>query len=87
MQVVQVVIQGGASDAGGDAFGDIGHASRDTKFGSATIGYVKHKDGIVYRPWEDPKNKLFETKPALILDINGFLLASMDSKNYVDEPS
>ncbi|MCO5585943.1 hypothetical protein L7F22_039878 [Adiantum nelumboides] len=38
--------------------------------------YVRNDDGTVSCPWEDLWNILFESKPALILDINGVLLTS-----------
>ncbi|MCO5597305.1 hypothetical protein L7F22_051381 [Adiantum nelumboides] len=43
-------------------------------------GYVRNNDGMVSCPWEDPKNILFESKLALILDINVVLLTLIDKR-------
>ncbi|MCO5611388.1 hypothetical protein L7F22_065641, partial [Adiantum nelumboides] len=43
-------------------------------------GYVRNNYGTVSRPWEDLGNILFESKPTLILDINGILLTSVDKR-------
>ncbi|MCO5606824.1 hypothetical protein L7F22_061015 [Adiantum nelumboides] len=64
----------GDDDASVDAGGDGSCAT------GGVAGYVSNDDGTLSRPWEDPGNILFESKPALILDINGVLLTLVDKK-------
>ncbi|MCO5569916.1 hypothetical protein L7F22_023630 [Adiantum nelumboides] len=49
--------------------------------GGGVVGYVRNNDGTVSHPWEDPRNILFESKLALILDINGALGSKFNSLN------
>ncbi|MCO5553403.1 hypothetical protein L7F22_006924 [Adiantum nelumboides] len=75
---------------GGDARGVAGYVrnndgtvSRPWEDGGdarGVAGYVRNDDGMVSCPWEDPRNIQFESKPAIILDINGVLLTSVDKR-------
>lgn len=48
-------------------------------------GSVRHPNAKMYRAWEDPTSPSFEFLPALILDLNGVLLTTVDCR-YAQTP-
>ncbi|MCO5598478.1 hypothetical protein L7F22_052575 [Adiantum nelumboides] len=56
------------------------HPWEDGGDARGVAGYVRNNDGTVSCPWEDPRNILFKSKPAIIFDINGVLLTSIDKR-------
>ncbi|MCO5609731.1 hypothetical protein L7F22_063963 [Adiantum nelumboides] len=81
-----------ASGAGGAEYvkHDDGMVSRQREDGGGACGvscYVRNDDGMVSRPWEDFRNIFFESKPTLILDINGVLLTSVDKRYCSQMPA
>ncbi|MCO5560315.1 hypothetical protein L7F22_013927 [Adiantum nelumboides] len=67
--------------------GTVSWQREDGDGASGATGYVRNNDGTVSCPWEDPGNILFESKPALILDINGVLLTSVDKRYRSQMPA
>ncbi|MCO5561638.1 hypothetical protein L7F22_015259 [Adiantum nelumboides] len=83
---------GGAVGAGGAEYvrhndGMVSWQREDGDGAGGVAGYVRSNDGTVSCPWEDPGNILFESKPALILDINGVLLTSVDKRYHSQIPT
>ncbi|MCO5570611.1 hypothetical protein L7F22_024336 [Adiantum nelumboides] len=58
--------------------GTVSQQREDGGGAGGVAGYVRNNDGMMSRPWEDPGNIFFESKPSLILDINGGLLSLVD---------
>ncbi|MCO5612349.1 hypothetical protein L7F22_066616 [Adiantum nelumboides] len=77
----------GAVGAGGVEYvrhndGTVSRQREDGGSAGGVASYVRNDDGTVSHPWEDFGNILFESKPALILDINGVLLTSIDKRYH-----
>ncbi|MCO5568428.1 hypothetical protein L7F22_022127 [Adiantum nelumboides] len=62
--------------------GTVPHPWEDGGDARGVASYVRNDDGTVSRPWEDPRNIQFECKPTIIVDINGFLLTSVDKRYF-----
>ncbi|MCO5563537.1 hypothetical protein L7F22_017182 [Adiantum nelumboides] len=81
-----------AAGAGGVEYvrhddGTVSWQRKDGGGAGGVAGYVRNDDGMLSRPWEDPGNILFESKPALILDINGVLLTLVDKRYSSQMPA
>ncbi|MCO5595686.1 hypothetical protein L7F22_049731 [Adiantum nelumboides] len=66
---------------------DDGTMSQQREDGGGVADYVRNDDEMVSRPWENPRNIFFESKPALILGINGVLLTSIDKRYHSQMPA
>ncbi|MCO5555414.1 hypothetical protein L7F22_008960 [Adiantum nelumboides] len=67
--------------------GTMPHSWEDGDDARGVAGYVRNDDGMVSHPWEDPRNILFESKTAIILDINGVLLTLVDKRYHSQMPA
>ncbi|MCO5613232.1 hypothetical protein L7F22_067508 [Adiantum nelumboides] len=81
-----------AAGAGGVEYvrhddGTVSWQRKDGGGAGGVAGYVRIDDGMLSHPWEDPWNILFESKLALILDINGVLLTLVDKRYRSQMPA